>query len=97
MREKITLIIVSFFCVLFGIRYYPDNWEKTLYESFRWIFAFFFYSGAITYIFYSLSKKIFRRTFSLKQGIKFAIWLALFFSISQSLHEMMKLSTPQGP
>ena len=95
-REKINLLVISIFCILFGIRYYPGQWEKTLYESFRWIFAFFYFGGATTYIFYALAKKMFKRTFSLKQGIKIAFWLALFFSISQSLHEFLKLP-PESP
>lgn len=95
-REKITLIIAVFFCILFGIRYYPGHWEKTLYESVRWIFGFFFYAGTLTYMLHGLLRKMFKRTFSLKVGIKITIWLALSFSISQSLHEILKLPPSQG-
>ncbi len=92
-KEKTTLIIIVCVCILFGIRYYPGKWDKSLYESFRWIFAFFFYGGVITYIFNALAKKMFKRSLSFKQGIKVALWLALFFSITQSLHEFLKMSS----
>ncbi len=87
-REKINLLIAVLLCLLFSIRYYPHNLEKSFFESFRWIFAFFFYSGAITYIFHGLFRKMFKKTFSFKSGIKFALWLAVFFALSQSIHEV---------
>jgi len=95
-REKFSLVIAAVFCVLFGIRYYPGHWEKTLWESTRWIFGFFFYSAVLTYMLHGLLRKMFKRTFSLKTGIKIAIWLALACSISQSIHDYLNLPNPKG-
>jgi len=88
-REKINLAVAVLLCVLFGVRYYPGNWEKTFFESFRWIFGFFLYSIAITYILRGLLRKMFKKTFSLKTGIKLALWMAVFFALSQSFHEAL--------
>jgi len=87
-REKLNLSLAVVLCVLFGIRYYPSNLERTFYESFRWIFGFFFYSAALTFFFRGLFRKMFKKTFSLKTGIKLALWMAVFFAVSQSIHEI---------
>ncbi len=91
LKEKAELAIVAILCVLFSIRYYPDNLQKTLLESFRWIFSFFFYSGVFTYMLRGLCRKIFKQTFSFKTGIKMAMWLALLSAIAQSIHETLNL------
>ena len=87
-QERVKLILAIFFCILLGIRYYPGNWSRTLFESFRWIFAFFFYSAAMTFILHGLLRKIFKKTFSFKTGVKLAMWLAVLFALSQSFHEI---------
>ncbi|NPA48617.1 MAG: hypothetical protein GXO20_01425 [Thermodesulfobacteria bacterium] len=95
LKEKLQLLLAVFLCILFSIRYYPGNLEKTLLDSARWIFSFFFYSGVFTYMLRGLSRKVFKRTFSLKTAIKMTVWLALLSSITQSLHEAFKIQ--QGP
>jgi len=95
-REKINLFLGVFFCIIFGIRYYPHDWQQTIFESTRWIFGFFFYSVALTFILHGLLQKLFKKTFSLKTGIKIVVWLALACSISQSLHDYLNLPHPKG-
>jgi len=90
LKEKLQLLFGIFLCILFSVRYYPENLEKTLLESFRWMFSFFFYSGVFTYMLRGLCRKIFKQTFSFKTGIKMAIWLAVLSAITQSLHEIFK-------
>ncbi len=95
LKEKIELGVAVALCILFSIRYYPGNPEKTILESARWIFSFFFYSGAFTYMLRGLCRKIFKQTFSFKTGLKMAIWIALISAIFQSIHETFNLY--QGP
>ncbi|HHI97246.1 MAG TPA: hypothetical protein ENJ96_05275 [Thermodesulfatator atlanticus] len=91
LKEKIELGIGICLCILFGVRYYPENLSKTLLESLRWIFGFFFYSGVFTYMLRGLCRKIFKQTFSFKTGIKMAVWLAVASAIAQSIHETIKI------
>ncbi|WP_022852786.1 hypothetical protein [Thermodesulfatator atlanticus] len=90
LKEKIELLAGIILCILFSIRYYPENLERTFYESFRWMFSFFVYSGLMAYMFHGFCRKILKQTFSLKTGIKMTIWLALLSAIVQSMHEMLK-------
>lgn len=96
-REKIKLAVAVFLCILFSIRYYPDNLEKTILESLRWIFSFFFYSSVFTYMLRGLCRKIFKQTFSFKTGIKMAIWIALASAVMQSFHEAFKIQQKFTP
>ncbi len=96
-KEKFQLFFVVLLCVLFSIRYYPGNPERTLLESSRWIFSFFFYSSVFTYMLRGLCRKIFKQTFSFKTGIKLAVWLALLSAITQSLHELLKAQQGLNP
>ncbi|AEH44508.1 hypothetical protein Thein_0627 [Thermodesulfatator indicus DSM 15286] len=94
LKEKIYLFSGIILCILFSIRYYPENLERTIYESFRWVFSFFFYSGVMAYMFSGICRKFLKQPFPLKSGIKLAIWLAVLSAIAQSLHETFKMYNP---
>lgn len=86
-KEKWHLLIMVLLTILFGFRYYPDNWSKTFTDSLRYLFAYFFYGGVTSYLTAALLKKIFKVELTPKQILKFALFLSLFSAITQGFYE----------
>ncbi|HFB84128.1 hypothetical protein G4V39_09280 [Thermosulfuriphilus ammonigenes] len=95
--ERRQLLIMVALCVLFGVRYYPDNLFLTIRESVRYILAFFFYGGTLSFIMCKLVERATKRPISRKAILKFGLILALFFSITEALHVYFQLGPKKSP
>ena len=61
------------------------------------LFLYSLYGLGTTLIFVGLIKKMFKRTYTIKQLIKWSVILAAFFAVSQFIHEAFLTITGQMP
>ncbi len=84
-------------CILFGVRYYPGDLFRTIRESVHYIVAFFFYGGAMSFVICKITERAIKKPISRKAIIKFALLLALFFSITEALHVYFQMEAKRVP
>lgn len=91
MFTKLKFLIISLFWILFSLRIYPSNFEKTLLESAKIVLGSGLYALGMTIIINGLKYRFTRTYFSREQFIKWVLVIALITSISASFEHYLRL------